>query len=98
MILRPPRSTRTDTLLPYTTRFRSLDTGDMVMGPGSALHVFAGEAPMNISGCTFLDSTSKIVVTVSEYSTHDIPLPIIFSGCFTGNFGDRKSTRLNSSH
>src|SRR3546814_4100229 len=23
MILRPPRSTRTDTLLPYTTRFRS---------------------------------------------------------------------------
>src|SRR3546814_7706724 len=24
MILRPPRSTRTDTLFPYTTRFRSL--------------------------------------------------------------------------
>src|SRR3546814_18078648 len=25
MIRRPPRSTRTDTLFPYTTRFRSLD-------------------------------------------------------------------------
>src|SRR3546814_19265413 len=25
MILRPPRSTRTDTLLPYTTLFRSVD-------------------------------------------------------------------------
>src|SRR3546814_16145486 len=25
MILRPPRSTRTDTLFPYTTRFRSID-------------------------------------------------------------------------
>src|SRR3546814_18393873 len=25
MIPRPPRSTRTDTLFPYTTRFRSLD-------------------------------------------------------------------------
>src|SRR3546814_9149026 len=27
MIRRPPRSTRTDTLLPYTTLFRSLATG-----------------------------------------------------------------------
>src|SRR3546814_4270722 len=28
MIRRPPRSTRTDTLLPYTTLFRSLDVGN----------------------------------------------------------------------
>src|SRR3546814_5406734 len=28
MIRRPPRSTRTDTLLPYTTLFRSPDPGD----------------------------------------------------------------------
>src|SRR3546814_1449984 len=27
MILRPPRSTRTDTLSPYTTLFRSIQTG-----------------------------------------------------------------------
>src|SRR3546814_12999975 len=27
MIRRPPRSTRTDTLFPYTTLFRSTDTG-----------------------------------------------------------------------
>src|SRR3546814_17015009 len=27
MILRPPRSTRTDTLFPYTTLFRSVDFG-----------------------------------------------------------------------
>src|SRR3546814_12556140 len=27
MIRRPPRSTRTDTLFPYTTLFRSLDVG-----------------------------------------------------------------------
>src|SRR3546814_6301591 len=26
---RPPRSTRTDTLFPYTTLFRSLDSGDV---------------------------------------------------------------------
>src|SRR3546814_1672560 len=35
MIRRPPRSTRTDTLFPYTTLFRS-------MGPGSGRH---GEHP-----------------------------------------------------
>src|SRR3546814_6518642 len=29
MIRRPPRSTRTDTLFPYTTRFRSLVDGDV---------------------------------------------------------------------
>src|SRR3546814_11953929 len=34
MIRRPPRSTRTDTLFPYTTRFRS--------GPREALHPMAG--------------------------------------------------------
>src|SRR3546814_17968967 len=31
MIRRPPRSTRTDTLFPYTTLFRSLDTEDGVV-------------------------------------------------------------------
>src|SRR3546814_6903502 len=29
MIRRPPRSTRTDTLFPYTARFRSHETGDV---------------------------------------------------------------------
>src|SRR3546814_12981672 len=29
MIRRPPRSTRTDTLLPYTTLFRSVDTAHL---------------------------------------------------------------------
>ena len=29
MIRRPPRSTRTDTLFPYTTLFRSLDKGEI---------------------------------------------------------------------
>src|SRR3546814_961075 len=32
MIRRPPRSTRTDTLFPYTTLFRSVDTVDSVSG------------------------------------------------------------------
>src|SRR3546814_11610987 len=33
MIRRPPRSTRTDTLFPYRTRFRSLCTNSVALGP-----------------------------------------------------------------
>src|SRR3546814_7363364 len=32
MIRRPPRSTRTDTLFPYTTLFRSVHSGPLVLG------------------------------------------------------------------
>src|SRR3546814_20336231 len=40
IIRRPPRSTRTDTLFPYTTLFRSVGSGlaiDVLDGPGGAL-------------------------------------------------------------
>src|SRR3546814_14242795 len=36
MIRRPPRSTRTDTLFPYTTLFRSADPLTAVREPGEA--------------------------------------------------------------
>src|SRR3546814_16936133 len=36
MIRRPPRSTRTDTLFPYTTRFRSARTDAFMASPGAA--------------------------------------------------------------
>src|SRR3546814_11418667 len=45
MILRPPRSTRTDTLFPYTTLFRSerhvldADVGDQAMRAALGIHV-----------------------------------------------------------
>src|SRR3546814_4078284 len=35
MIRRPPRSTRTDTLFPYTTLFRSVPGADGVAEPGT---------------------------------------------------------------
>src|SRR3546814_14716505 len=41
MIRRPPRSTRTDTLFPYTTLFRSND-GSEVHRPGSDLDFVLG--------------------------------------------------------
>src|SRR3546814_8190452 len=38
MIRRPPRSTRTDTLFPYTTLFRSPRHADETRRPGTAGH------------------------------------------------------------
>src|SRR3546814_4802887 len=45
MIRRPPRSTRTDTLFPYTTLFRSHDLGVLVEAGGEAERIAEGEAP-----------------------------------------------------
>src|SRR3546814_11504302 len=44
MIRRPPRSTRTDTLFPYTTLFRSNEGSMFLCGPLA----FAGGAPQHI--------------------------------------------------
>src|SRR3546814_6418397 len=41
MLLRPPRSTRTDTLFPYTTLFRSTFCSFVGMGRDSAFKVLA---------------------------------------------------------
>src|SRR3546814_2825966 len=46
MIRRPPRSTRTDTLFPYTTLFRSIGTSDI---PADAPKVTAAER-LDMSG------------------------------------------------
>src|SRR3546814_20587439 len=47
MIRRPPRSTRTDTLFPYTTLFRSrIMVGDRQLEPGEADLAVAGGRPV----------------------------------------------------
>src|SRR3546814_4023420 len=42
MIRRPPRSTRTDTLFPYTTLFRSLLSAEGIATPLTAYHDHSG--------------------------------------------------------
>src|SRR3546814_14611002 len=39
MLRRPPRSTRTDTLFPYTTLFRSMNAGDRDNAEAKVAHV-----------------------------------------------------------
>src|SRR3546814_21166216 len=81
MIRRPPRSTRTDTLFPYTTLFRSVQVDD---GPwvearlADALHV---------------DTWRQWVHEWDAAPGHHT-----LAVRATDGTGDRKSTRLNSSH
>src|SRR3546814_2928947 len=52
MIRRPPRSTRTDTLFPYTTLFRSEIKGDSAVGTVAADCLFHDleKGPVQVSG------------------------------------------------
>src|SRR3546814_8113551 len=47
MIRRPPRSTRTDTLFPYTTRFRSV--GDILSDRHARTRTFGLDSPLTTS-------------------------------------------------
>src|SRR3546814_15369550 len=58
MIRRPPRSTRTDTLFPYTTLFRSL--------PRTTVGASAGGLPRC---CAMMSSTARDTVSAIGWST-----------------------------
>src|SRR3546814_12001418 len=83
MIRRPPRSTRTDTLFPYTTLFRSAGVAaaraGAVAGGGG---VDGGDARADRAGGV------HGVEAVDRGA----------AGGVVAGRGDRKSTRLNSSH
>src|SRR3546814_5866935 len=123
MIRRPPRSTRTDTLFPYTTLFRSItnhgsritmlakriipcldiDRGRVVKGikfedvqdAGDPVEVARKYDAQGADELVFLDITASVDDRPTLFQTVEavarqiyIPLTV----------GDRKSTRLNSSH
>src|SRR3546814_16396686 len=84
-IRRPPRSTRTDTLFPYTTLFRS-EAGEEtagIAGEGAVLKTYA------------LDVSDQDAVNAAVEAVEADLGPI---WALVNNAGDRKSTRLNSSH
>src|SRR3546814_20034699 len=102
MIRRPPRSTRTDTLFPYTTLFRSSDR-----------HLLRAEALIgphedNISSFKGLqlvlrddDRIRHFTAARQEANAHGKPRLQTSRNIKHSRGGtrlDRKSTRLNSSH
>src|SRR3546814_13374337 len=102
MIRRPPRSTRTDTLFPYTTLFRS--AGIPIPSPnpqpqspaagrlGSQFRFRPrhgdGVAEGRHARGHFGGAVARLVEAAAEAEAAHAGLPV----------GDRKSTRLNSSH
>src|SRR3546814_12040027 len=84
MIRRPPRSTRTDTLFPYTTLFRSV----------GVLWTLA-RAGVPVPGVDLVVDSS---VPLGAGLSSSAALECAVGAAVLGLLGDRKSTRLNSSH
>src|SRR3546814_15547759 len=87
MIRRPPRSTRTDTLFPYTTLFRSPTRFEHRKPSGDLSHRQSKKGVRRRTGravapCS-LPMLCPLAVVIREGKQRE---------------GDRKSTRLNSSH
>src|SRR3546814_6659686 len=109
MIRRPPRSTRTDTLLPYATLSRSVPAG-----PGGEAHRLLRGADEGAGlVAAFLELALGIAVVDHAAAGLDVHHLVLHHGGPEGDAGvhgavggeiadgagiDRKSTRLNSSH
>src|SRR3546814_11800474 len=105
MMRLPPCSTRTDTLFPYTTRFRStmppLIFEDLVLiGPGVSEMGLVGW----VGACRLSDGDSVWrfnLAALSDTASWRVPAGIHVAGGAVWTpmtLEDRKSTRLNSSH
>src|SRR3546814_19914986 len=102
MILRPPRSTRTDTLFPYTTLFRSENsvfdlarlTDYEIGGLGRLTEpMYLPDGGTHYEPITWDHAFKKIATHLKDLATPD---EAVFYT--SGRTRDRKSTRLNSSH
>src|SRR3546814_13204368 len=102
MIRRPPRSTRTDTLFPYTTLFRSPVTAMVGAAAAACLAVVSAPTLLLMWQSDYRTGTGEMRnVTLSDGSS----VTLDTGSAIAVNYGDgrrgvrdRKSTRLNSSH
>src|SRR3546814_21085553 len=100
MIRRPPRSTRTDTLCPYTTLFRSTRAFDQRRQRGEpGLDERGVPAPLVRAGRG--QGVARQRQRVAQLAVPGEARPLAEADDFTLRVRkepDRKSTRLNSSH
>src|SRR3546814_15420894 len=98
MVRRPPRSTRTDTLFPYTTLFRSGGGGTT----GSVVSsIFNNFGTLGFNRSNSLTYAGTIVGTGAVNQVGAGTTTLTGNNSYTGATtisADRKSTRLNSSH
>src|SRR3546814_3475823 len=108
MILRPPRSTRTDTLFPYTTLFRSrtgiraklqqLEDAIGVIDLGGHVQERIAHRVGATDVGAGLDQQVELRVAAVLHRAEDRCAATTFSDQVNRRALDRKSTRLNSSH
>src|SRR3546814_18664989 len=104
MIRRPPRSTRTDTLFPYTTLFRSALPGAGGEAEYLDLHTAALEGARQDVGADRRDGDrtaahrAGIVDQQGDDGVPELGVLLHLVGQREQRCRDRKSTRLNSSH
>src|SRR3546814_15382221 len=97
MIRRPPRSTRTDTLFPYTTLFRSTNLFMVPVMFGRLLRLPAEvRRRYDISSLRHVVHAGAPCGVEVKRAMIDWWGPIFHE--YYGSTEDRKSTRLNSSH
>src|SRR3546814_10506514 len=111
MIRRPPRSTRTDTLFPYTTLFRSSDElpvqrlgdGTLILGDCFPRFPVSGQSLSECWGNYVAFSAQgsslrveRAALTGMQFYWSRRPDGLLCSS--ESGVVDRKSTRLNSSH
>src|SRR3546814_11919226 len=92
MIRRPPRSTRPDTLFPYTTLFRSLNR----QAKAAAKSAYQGMLQRFFNHLITSMQTPNVIANIERdlEAGHAAVVQIVS----TGEALDRKSTRLNSRH
>src|SRR3546814_16594129 len=97
MIRRPPRPTRTDTLFPYTTLFRSLMLiqGALQERPNLSDEDLREVISSNLCRCTGYQGIHEAAITYRNEVLAGDAENVAERG---DEGGDRKSTRLNSSH
>src|SRR3546814_11944204 len=97
MIRRPPRSTRTDTLFPYTTLFRSFGAGVIATHQTLQFGEFADHFGDEVGLRQFRRLPRERGVAVGDDAFACQPFGELRDALdLVGE--DRKSTRLNSSH
>src|SRR3546814_14094344 len=97
IIPQPPRSTRTDTLVPYTTLFRSQFVRRSTATSRLRNHVaHALPAPRSHHRGGLVSAIAHLVRQAAAYMDGHVLLRSHPRGLREG--ADRKSTRLNSSH
>src|SRR3546814_13007250 len=100
LVRRPPRSTRTATLFPYPTLFRSrhMAANALVQARIDAGVKAEAAAVLAAMGLTVSDAVRLLLVKVAQEKALPFEPLIPNPDRRAGSGRDRKSTRLNSSH